>query len=345
MTVFSIIAAKGAALPPRQELPKSKAELAAYRSQVRKQIRTLLRLEDTLGIAQRQPLGVRSVVITPREGYHIEKIELLSEPGIYVPIWVFVPENSSGVLPTVLYLNDEGMEVDGMEFQGAEASGLQRGVLDEMVHRGYLVIAADVRGIGETSVSRMRSLSCGEFGQLFDTDTEMAYGAWWMNESLLGMRVWDVVRCVDYVMQRKDADHQHLNVIGKGEAGVWCLYAAALDNRMRSLICVDSLLSYRSLTQVDRYLYGAGVFVPEVLQHLDLPQVAAAISPCPLALVEPRNPMKERVSSPASHAEYRWAADIYERTGASGKFRIECDETVSNTGDRYLRLLEVSGAS
>lgn len=344
MTIFSVIAEKGAALPPRGKSPKSKAELAGYQSQIQEQVQSLLRLGGKIP-EKNQLLGVRSVEITPREGYHIEKIELLSEPGIYVPMWVFVPESSSGVLPTVLYLNDEGMQVDAMEFSGAEASGLQHGVLDEMVRRGYLVIAADVRGIGQTSVSRMRSLSYGEFGQLFDADTEMAYATWWMNESLLGMRVWDVLRCVDYAMQRKGADHQHLNLIGKGQAGMWCLYAAALDSRIRSLICVDSLLSYRSLTQVDRYLYGADIFVPEILQHLDLPQVAAAVSPRPLTLIDPRSPMKERVSAPAAHAEYRWTGDIYERTGASGKFQIECNETVGNTGDRYIRLLEASRSS
>ena len=340
MGIFSVIAEKGTASPPQRKSPKSKAELAGYQSEVREQVRSLLRLGRT---TENQPLGVRSVGVTPREGYHIEKIEILSEPGIYVPMWIFVPENSRGVLPTVLYLNDEGMQVDGMEFSGAEASGLRPGPLDEMARRGYLVIAADVRGIGQTSASETRSLACGEFGQLFNRDTEMAYGAWWMNESLLGMRVWDVLRCVDYAMQRKGADHPHLSVIGKGQAGIWSLYAAALDSRIRNLICVNSLLSYRALTQVDRYLYGADIFVPEILQHLDLPQIAAAVSPRPLMLIEPRNPMQERVSAPAAHAEYRWTGDIYERIGAGGKFRIECNEAVGNTGDRYIRLLETSG--
>ena len=341
-TVFSIIAEKGAVSPPRQNSPKSKAELAEYQLRIRNDIRGLLRLESTTGTATDLPLGVRSVVVTPREGYHIEKVEILSEPGIYIPIWVFVPENRDGVLPTVLYLNDEGMQVEGMEYEGAEASGLQRGVLDEMVRRGNLVIAADVRGIGKTSVSRVRALSCGEFGQLFDTETAMAYAAWRMSESLLGMRVWDVMRCVDYGMQRKDADHQHLHLIGKGRAGLWCLYAAALDSRIKSLACVDSLLSYRSLTQMDRYLYGADVFVPGILQQLDLAQVAAAVSPRPLTLMAPRNPMKERVSASAAEEEYRWTRDFYELSGAKSKFRIDCSEMAGNPGDQYIRLLDAA---
>jgi cephalosporin-C deacetylase-like acetyl esterase len=344
MSIFSIIAEKGAASPPPQKSSQSAAELAAYRSHIQESIRSLLRLESAMGTAGEQPLSVRPVAVTPREGYCIEKVEILSEPGIYIPIWVFVPENSREVLPTVLYLNDEGMQFDGMEFQGPEASGLQHGVLDQMVRRGYLVIAADVRGIGQTSVSRMTSLSCEPFGQLFDTETSMAYAAWWMNESLLGMRVRDAMRCVDYAMQHGGADHQHRHLIGKGRAGLWCLYAAALDSRIDSLICVDSLLSYRSLTQVDRYLYGADVFVPGILPHLDLPQVAAAVSPRPLTLIEPRNPMKERVSASAAEEEYRQTGEIYKLGGASSKFRIDCSRTTDNPGDRYIRLLEATRA-
>ena len=40
------------------------------------------------------------------------------------------------------------------------------------------------------------------------------------------------------------------------------------------MLCDGGLVSYRSLTQVDRYLHGAGIFVRDVLKHFDLPQVA-----------------------------------------------------------------------
>jgi hypothetical protein len=123
---------------------------------------------------------------------------------------------------------------------------------------------------------------------------------------------------------------------------LWCLYAAALDDRIKSLACVDSLVSYRSLTQVDRYLYGADIFVPEILQHLDLPQVAAAVSPRPLTLIEPRNAMKETVSAPAADEEYRWTGEIYKLMGANSNFRTDCNQAAGNTGDRYIRLLEAS---
>lgn len=340
VTIASIIARKAASLPPQQAIPSSEHQLAAYRSQVQDQLGNLLRVRTPTGAKARSPLGVRSVATTPREGYRIKKTEFLSEPGIYVPAWVFVPESAEEHLPTVLYLNDEGSQADGMEFEGPESSELARGVLDEMARKGYLVIAVDVRGIGETRVLRESSLSCGEFGQLFDMDTALAYAAWSMDRSLLGMRVWDVLRSVDYVMEHERADREHLNLIGKGRAGLWCLYAAALDNRIQSLICIYSLLSYRALVEADRYLYGGDVFVPEILLHLDLPQVAAAISPRPLTLIDPKDAMKKAVALAMAEGAYLQTRETYELSGAGKDFRIEYGGSNVNIADRYIQLLQ-----
>ena len=61
--------------------------------------------------------------------------------------------------------------------------------------------------------------------------------------------VQDVVRCLDYTMQCSEVKSRRVHVIGKGRAGLWCLYAAVLDERISSLICTGSLLSYRDLAQ------------------------------------------------------------------------------------------------
>jgi pimeloyl-ACP methyl ester carboxylesterase len=306
-----------------------------HQEEIRDRIQKLLRYER-----HQRPLNERHIVTTPREGYRIEKMEFLSEPDIYIPMWIFVPEGRNGVLPTVVYLSDEGMESDGMEFTGEFGPAWTPGVLDGLARSGYLVIAADVRGVGETDSSRSSSLTSGEFGQLFDTNTSMAYAAWFMDRSLLGMRVQDVVRTVDYALQCAHADGGNLHLIGKGNAGLWCLFATTLDPRVRSLICVRSLLSYRTLAQADRYLYGADVFVPDILQHLDLPQVAAAVAPRSLTLIEPLDAMKKIAETARVEETYRWAQAAYETAAASKDFRIECDGRDLVTAEHYVKLMQ-----
>jgi pimeloyl-ACP methyl ester carboxylesterase len=227
-----------------------------------------------------------------------------------------------------------------MEFEGDEESGFRRGVLDTLARKGNLVVAVDVRGIGETQPPHKPDISGGnEFRQLFDVETALSYMAWFMDQSLFAMRVQDVVRSVDYVMSRQDADARHLHVIAKGTGGLWCLYAAALDPRIRSLICVRSLLSYRSLTGVDRYLYGADVFIPDVLMHFDLPQVAAAMACRPLVLISPSDGMKNTVDADHACEAFRWAHSVYESAGSGKLLRIESNGPDIETPEHYLNLI------
>lgn len=333
-TIFSIISTQATNLPPQPGRLNTDADLAAHRSQVRKRLCALLRYRKL-----EEPLGVRHIVTTPREGYRIDKIEFLSETDIYIPAWVFVPEGHNRSLRTVLYFDDEGVQTAGMEYDGGESSGLTRGVLDELVRSGNLVIAADVRGTGATRASGSSSLSAGEFGQLFDMDTSAAYAAWSMDCSLLGMRVQDVMRCVDYALQREGADAQRVHLIGKGQAAMCCLYAAALDDRIRNLICTGGLLSYRKLARADRYLYGADVLAPDILRHLDLPDVAAAVAPRPLVFIEPKDAMMKTVELKEAEEEYRVTQAAYRIAGAETSFRMECEGASLGSAQHYLSLM------
>ncbi len=334
-TIFSLILENQAHLPPERRVPGTTAELTAYQEEICTGIRNLLHYRKS-----DQPLNPRPIATTPRQGYRVDKIEFLSEAGVYIPAWVFVPENRSGILPVILYVSDAGVEADGMEFEGDEESGYRRGVLDTLARKGNLVIAVDVRGIGATQPSHAPDISGdNEFRQLFDVETALSYMAWFMDQSLFAMRVQDVVRSVDYVMSRQDADVRHLHVIAKGTGGLWCLYAAALDPRIRSLICVRSLLSYRSLTGVDRYVYGADVFIPDVLTHFDLPQVAAAMASRPLVLISPSDGMKNTVDADHAFEAFRWAHSVYESAGSGKLLRIESNGSDIETPEHYLNLI------
>jgi dienelactone hydrolase len=342
-TIFDIIREKQANLPPAQSLPATRAEVGKFQDQVRSQIYKLLDCRKP-----NHSLDVRQLVTTPREGYRIEKIQFISEPGIYVPVWVFVPNASNrkpGKLPTILYVSDEPMSVDGMEFAGEEASGLTHGVLDTLARDGNLVAAVSVRGIAETRPPHPASDSCNEFSQLFNLETAMAYMTWFMDRSLLGMRVQDVMRSVDYIYSRSDADTAHLHAIGTGMGAMWCLYAAALDPRIKGLIAADGLLSYRTLTESDRYLYGADVMVRNVLLEFDLPQVAAAVADRPLTLIHPRDAMKQPVSQSAAEEAYRTARNVYRAAGRHGRFRIETGGGNLETPEHYLQVLQSFQAS
>jgi hypothetical protein len=222
-TIYTLIQKRAAGLPPDGSVS-------------RERLRTLAGVPEAGG-----DLRVRHRVTTERKGYSIEKVEFLSEPGIFIPAWVFVPEKPDARKPVTLWVHESGK--DGMEF----------GRLEQRARSGELLVTVDVRGIGETRPPHAPPGSRpGDFTHLFDVETAMTYMAWYMDQSLFGMRVLDVLRSVDYTLSRKDAAGRKLQVHGRGAGALWSLFAAALDDRIQSLTAERMLLSYRSLAMTDR---------------------------------------------------------------------------------------------
>jgi cephalosporin-C deacetylase-like acetyl esterase len=293
-SIFSLMLKKQSSLPPRvAKVPGGEiARLIHYRRET-------------------HALGVRRRGATPRKGYQVEKVEFVSEPGIFIPAWVFVPEGRKGRLPTTLFVNESGKQAEGMEF----------GRYERMAREGRLVVSVDVRGIGETAPPHPNNRS-GEFAHLFDVETAMAYMAWYMDGSLFGMRVGDVVRSVDYALSRPDVEPASLHVCGQGAGALWALYAAALDTRIAEVTLERPLLAYSLLARTDRYTHGAGIFIRDVLLHFDLPQVGAAIAPRPLRVLRPVDATKRAVPGAAAERAWQFTAETYRASGAADRFRI-----------------------
>ena len=310
-TIYSLIFKKQALLPPTGETSKQVIERAIrYR-----------RLEAAL--------RVRHIATTPRRGYDIEKLQFLSEPGIFIPAWVFVPEKRGPDSSAILYIDERGKEAEALEFE----------LLEQLAQKGNLVVAVDVRGIGETKPPHPDDAGCGLFGHVDDAETTMQYMAWEMDASLFGMRVQDVVRSVDYALSRPDVDRGSLRAIGRGRGALWLLFATALDPRITQSVCDGGLISYRTLTSTDRYLHAADIFIPGVLRHFDLPQVASLVADRRLAIAGPVDAMKSVVSDETARAAYKATAQAYASAGKPERFAIAPRPKTDERAEKYLELL------
>ncbi len=297
-SIFSLILKKQQSLPPDREWTGDR---------LRNEVAGLLRYQKTDAA-----LNPRVLVTTPRNGYSVEKLEFLSEPGIYIPTWVFIPEQKASTFPALLVFNDAGKQADGMEF----------GLYERLARNGQMVIACDVRGVGETKPPHSPASEWpGEFKQLFDVETAIAYMTWYAGESLFGMRVQDVVRSVDYALSRQDVDRQRFRVAGKGAGALWVLFAAVLDSRISDLTAERGLVSYRALAAVDRYIHSTGIFVPDILKHCDLPQLATALAGRKVTLVSPVDHMKQPVDPETARRCYSITEAAFQRNGR-GAFKI-----------------------
>jgi cephalosporin-C deacetylase-like acetyl esterase len=207
-----------------------------------------------------------------RPGYKIEVISYQSEPGIRIPGLLLAPD-SPGRRAAVLV-------VDSRPRQGIAAPGVD---LEDLARAGYVVFAIQPRGVPEAAETPRRSSFLGDY-----TNAARAYVS---GKTLVGMRAEDIVRAVDYLSSRPDIDQARISAFGQGPLGVPLLHAAFLDRRIGRVVLQQTLASYRMALErpISRGLYD--VLVPGVLKRYDLDELAAALKPRTVILLNPADPL------------------------------------------------------
>jgi hypothetical protein len=216
-----------------------------------------------------------------------------------IPFLVFVP-GTGGPHPAVIYLHPDGKAADAPP--GA--------TIEELVRRGYLVLAPDLVGLGEIGPGAFRG-DASDF-KLGSANYNYWFAAIQIGRSLTGIRAGDVVRIVNYLKGRTDADVSRLAAVSHGEVGVVLLHAAALDESIKQVALVDPLLSWSSIVLNEYY---APKFVPHAvagsLGRYDLPDLACTLAPRRLLALGPVDVMGRPATSASIEAEFALVRAAY----------------------------------
>jgi len=227
-------------------------------AKLRAAVRARLGIPSRIGF---QPVGVKETGVVPRPGYRIHKLAFETEPGITVPALLFAGEGGAGKKPAVLYLDPAGKAADA-------APG---GPLEALVKAGHVVLAADLRGWGE-SAPRKRP---GVYGGAY----QPCMRAILVGMTMVGMQVHDALRLTGYLAARADVDASRITALGKGHGGVVGLYAAVLEPRLRKIEMEGAVASYMEIVRAKLHENLIEIVAPGVLRDFDLPDLEAAVAP------------------------------------------------------------------
>jgi cephalosporin-C deacetylase-like acetyl esterase len=98
-----------------------------------------------------------------------------------------------------------------------------------------------------------------------------------VGRTLLGMRVDDAIRAVDYLAARSDVDHSKITATGSGHMGLVLLHTAVLDPRLKDITIDHVLTSYRSLLDAPLPIGAPEDILPGVLLRYDIPDLASIL--------------------------------------------------------------------
>jgi hypothetical protein len=196
----------------------------------------------------------------------IEAVEFAAAPGVCVPAWLFLPKQPEAIKSVVITLEPSG-----------RTSWHENEVYDRLAAAGAAVCAPDLRGIGDLTpeFGRHSARNAREHAN----DEMWAWSSLVLGKPLAGQRIADLLAVVHGLRARPDLEGKSLVLAARGFPTVPALFAAALEPEIDRLYLAGGLVSFQSIVDTEDYDHPFGNFVPNLLLHTDLPELAASLAP------------------------------------------------------------------
>jgi len=233
--------------------------------------------------AERPRDGLQAVVLRRAawRGVTVEALEVESAARVWLPAWLYLPQSGSrrtradqGVRPTRVLLI--------LEPAGRDTRWQEGGLYHTLAQRGYAVCAADVRCVGDLAPEIGRGPA--DYARSHADEEHYAWASLILGKPLVGQRVTDILAMAAALLAHPALRGLPLKVAALGRLTAPALFAAAMDPGIGELYLAGGLISYRSIVETERSSAPFGSFAFGMLQHADLPEVAASLAPRRLCL-------------------------------------------------------------
>lgn len=218
--------------------------------------------------AERPADGLRPVVLRRAawRGIAIEALEVESAAQVRLPAWLYLPARDTA--KRILLL---------LEPAGRDIRWQEGGLYHTLAQRGYAVCAADVRGVGDLAPEMGRGAA--DYARSHADEENYAWASLILGKPLVGQRVTDILALAAALRGHPALRGLTLKVAALSRLTTPALFAAAMDPAIGELYLAGGLISYRNVVETERYNAPFGSFAFGILQHTDLPDVAASLAP------------------------------------------------------------------
>jgi dienelactone hydrolase len=223
------------------------------------------------------PLEPRIEEATEHEGYRLEKLSYQVEPGERVPAYLLVPTGVDRARPApavcVWHQHNGAYGIGKTEPAGLGGAEMHHtGV--HLAREGYVVLCPDALGFGERQIGRLQGGNLERF--LFLRYVVNGKCLAWKN--ILDMR-----RAVDYLVTRPEVNADRLGCYGHSMGSTHSYLVGPWEERLKVVVGNCCFPTYAGIHRLE-ILHCFPNFIPGLLQHGDVPDMAALIAPRALHL-------------------------------------------------------------
>ncbi len=271
--------------------------------------------------------------LRPRQLWHrrhplgtIEIIVFTSEPYADVTAYVCLPKSAEPPYTFMICLqgHSTGMhnsiaveqenETKPLKVEGDQDFGLG------CMRRGIAALCIEQRSFGERRERKQERVSnqgCHD----------ATMHALLLGRTLIGERVFDVDRGIDYLAARADADMNAIGVMGNSGGGTISLFSAALLPRIAFAMPSCYFCTFRD--SIMSIYHCADNYVPGILNYAEMSDIMGLFAPKPVVLVAGEK--DEIFPIKATRRAFRDLRKIYRAGGAGNR----CHLVVGDGGHRF----------
>lgn len=282
------------------------------------------KLRELLGVTPaRVPLDLQIESRTNLDEYEEIRFHFTTEANALVPCHLLLPSGVKAPVPVVICLqgHSTGMHISlgRPKYPGDEdlIHGGDRDFALQVVREGWAALVLEQRCFGERADQRPAPVH--DHSRTCDHATMAAL---LLGRTMIGERTWDVSRAIDALEHFPELDLGRIGCMGNSGGGTISFYAACLDQRISIVMPSCSFCAYEnSIGDKD---HCPDNYIPGVLRHFELGDLAGAVAPRPMVVVAGRQDVIFPIEG--VQTAYAVAERIYEAVGAAGQCRLVVGE-------------------
>ncbi|MBR1464573.1 MAG: acetylxylan esterase [Prevotella sp.] len=219
---------------------------------IRRQLMQLLGIQQFNDRIEIIPTGK-----SPGRGYEEYRFQVNCEGEMPVACVVLVPETATSESAVEIHLHQNG----------------KAWYLNDLMRRdfstdGTIIVAADVRGVGEMEDPYLYNLT-----KYWNREYRCAAAALHIDRPLIGQRVCDVRTLLNFCNAHELLNGRPLRIVADGLFGPVVMHAAVLDERIQGASLTATLKTWRSYVESPMQRDMLSNVVPGALQYYDLPDL------------------------------------------------------------------------
>jgi dienelactone hydrolase len=230
---------------------------------------------------KRTPLDAQTLEVREFTGYRREKFVFQSRPGSWVLGYLLTPKSGSSPYAPVVCVPGHGRGVDdivGIDDKGRDRTdkdGYQHDFAIQAAEHGLAAVAIEPMCFGCRRDAKTKTHGLGQ-----SSCQPTAGAALLLGQTMIGWRVYDVMRTIDWIETRKELDPKRVGCMGISGGGTCTQFSAALEPRIRAAMVSGYLNSYHaSIMSISHCIDN---YVPGILNWCESYDVAGLIAPRPL---------------------------------------------------------------